>query len=41
MSRPNMVQEFAQVGLGQWFRVDSGVRRTFLSHFAGRGKAAE
>jgi putative oxidoreductase len=25
MSRPNMVQEFAQVGLGQWFRYFTGL----------------
>ena len=25
MSRPNMVQEFAQVGLGQWFRYFTGI----------------
>jgi putative oxidoreductase len=25
MSRPNMVQEFAQVGLGQWFRHFTGI----------------
>ena len=25
MSRPNMVHEFAQVGLGQWFRYFTGI----------------
>ena len=25
MSRPNMVQEFAEVGLGQWFRYFTGI----------------
>jgi putative oxidoreductase len=25
MSRPNMVQEFTQVGLGQWFRYFTGI----------------